>query len=225
MKKILWTSIFWILVVGLFWSYVRLFDNELWSTVASLFAKTEVCETVNTSEISSGSMDEIKAQLLKIENQIDSISQNIENKDTNLDDSLIRKWNTEVSLFYFNTKEDTKLPIEQQINVNSIIPVKRMISNSKNIIRDTVNLLVAGNLSQIEKDSWFTTEFPNKAFKLLNMDLNEEGVLTLTFSEVPGFTSGGSARMAILANSIAKTVKQFPQVREVEFMPEELFQP
>lgn len=225
MKKILRTSIFWILVVGLFWSYVRLFDHDLWNTVASLFAKMEACETVTTSEISSGSMDEIKAQLLKIENQINSISQNIENKDTNLDASLAKKWNTEVSLFYFNTKEDAKLPIEQQINVNSILPVKRMISNSKNIIRDAVNLLVAGNLSQIEKDNWFTTEFPNKAFKLLNMDLNEEGILTLTFSEVPGFTSGGSARMAILANSIVKTVKQFPQVREVRFMPEELFQP
>lgn len=225
MKKILRTSIFWILVVGLFWSYVRLFDHDLWNTVASLFAKMEVCETVTTSEISSGSMDEIKAQLLKIENQIDSISQNIENKDTNLDASLAKKWNTEVSLFYFNTKEDAKLPIEQQINVNSILPVKRMISNSKNIIRDAVNLLVAGNLSQIEKDNWFTTEFPNKAFKLLNMDLGDDGVLTLTFSEVPWFTSGGSARMAILANSIVKTVKQFPQVREVKFMPEELFQP
>jgi len=28
-----------------------------------------------------------------------------------------------------------------------------------------------------------------------------------------------------MANSIAKTAKQFPQVKEVKFMPEELFQP
>lgn len=225
MKKIFWTSVFWILIVVLFRSYVRLFDHDLWSTVANFFAKTEICATVNTSEISSGSMDEIKAQLLKIETQIDAIGQNIENNDTNTDVSLARKWNTEVSLFYFNQIEDSKLPIWQQINVNSILPVKRMISNSKNIIRDSINLLLAGTLSQVELSNWFTSEFPNKAFKLLNMDLGDDGVLTLTFTEVPGFTSGWSARMAIMANSIAKTAKQFPQVKEVKFMPEELFQP
>jgi len=36
-------------------------------------------------------MDEIKAQLLKIETQIDAIGQNIENNDTNTDVSLARK--------------------------------------------------------------------------------------------------------------------------------------
>lgn len=225
MKKILWTSVFWILVVLLFRSYVRLFDHNLGSYVANVFYTDKAVKIVDNTWISSGSIEEIKNQLIKIESQIDTISQNIGNKDTNLDTFLERVWNTEVSLFYFNNKEDAKLPVEQQINVNSIQPVKRMISNSKNIIRDTINLLLAGNLSQIESDNWFTSEFPNKSFKLINMDLGDDGILRLTFTEVPWFTSGWSARMAIMANSIIKTVKQFPQVKEVKFLPEELFQP
>lgn len=225
MKKIFLTSVFWILVVFLFRSYVRLFDHNLGAVVSNFFSKENKVQVITDSGISSWSIEEIKNQLLKIEGQIDTISQNMENNDTNLDDSLTRKWNTEVSLFYFNSEEDSKLPIEQQINVNSILPVKRMVNNSKNIIRDSINLLLAGNLSQIEKDNWFVSEFPNKSFKLVNMDLDNNGTLTLTFTEVPGFTSGWSARMAIMANSIVKTVKQFPQVKDVVFSPEWLFQP
>lgn len=225
MKKIFLTSVFWILIVFLFRSYVRLFDHDLWNVVSNFFSKEEWVKIVADSWISSGSIEEIKNQLLKIEWQIDTISQNIENKDTKSDTSLAMKWNTEVSLFYFNSLTDAKLPIEQQININSIQPVKRLISNSKNIIRDSINLLLAGDLSQIEKTNWFTSEFPNKSFRLINMDLSADGILSLTFTEVPWFTSGWSARMAIMANSIIKTAKQFPQVKEVKFTPEWLFQP
>lgn len=42
---------------------------------------------------------------------------------------------------------------------------------------------------------------------------------------MPGFTSGGSARMLILSNAIAKTAMQFVGVKKVQFMPESLFQP
>ncbi|MEI8091436.1 MAG: hypothetical protein WCG98_04300 [bacterium] len=47
----------------------------------------------------------------------------------------------------------------------------------------------------------------------------------MEFTDVPGFTDGGSARMLILANSITKTAMQFPGVKKVEFSPETLFQP
>jgi hypothetical protein len=50
-------------------------------------------------------------------------------------------------------------------------------------------------------------------------------VLTLKFTEVPGFTDGGSARMLILSSTIEKTALQFPGVKEVVFLPETLFQP
>ena len=69
------------------------------------------------------------------------------------------------------------------------------------------------------------TEFPNKDFTLLSSDLSSDGILTLQFSEVPGFTDGGSARILLLSNLIKKTALQFPGVKEVVFAPETLFQP
>ncbi len=225
MKKILWTSVFWLLIIFLFRSYVRLFDSNLWNSVANFFSAEKSTQIVDNTGVSSGSIQEIKNQLLKIETQMNTISQNMENKTPSTDNFLVRKGTAEVSLFYFNNKEDAKLPIEQQVNLNSIMPVKRMISNSKNIIQDTINLLLAWNLSQIEKDNGFVSDFPNKAFRLISMDLSPEWVLTLNFTEVPGFTSGWSARMMILADIITRTAKQFPGVNEVKILPEALFQP
>lgn len=62
------------------------------------------------------------------------------------------------------------------------------------------------------------------SLNLLNYNLNN-GVLTLTFSEVLGFTSGGSSRVILLASQIEKTALQFNEVKEVVLKPETLFQP
>ena len=92
---------------------------------------------------------------------------------------------TTVNLYYFNELEDSQLPAEQQINTSSILPIQRTIRSSQNLIADTVKALLQGNLSEQEKDAGFTTEFPNAQFRLLNTQLDAQGVLTLTFNEVP----------------------------------------
>jgi hypothetical protein len=126
----------------------------------------------------------------------------------------------EISLFYYNQSEDK----ENTCDADYILPVKRYISESENQVIDAVELLIRGNLTEKEKEQGFVTEFPNKDFKLLSSGL-EDGVLTLEFSEVPGFTTGGSCRVGILASEIIKTAKQFPEVKKVVFKPESLFEP
>ncbi|MEI7563580.1 MAG: GerMN domain-containing protein [bacterium] len=132
---------------------------------------------------------------------------------------------TKIALYYFNQREDAKLPINQQINIDSLQPVYRVVSPSQNIVFDTISALLQGGLSAIEKSSGFVTDFPKTEFRLLSANLQEDGTLVLEFTEVPGFTSGGSARMLLLSSSIAKTAMQFPGVKKVQFMPESLFQP
>jgi spore germination protein GerM len=132
---------------------------------------------------------------------------------------------TTIQLYYFNELEDSKLPIEQQINTSSILEVNRTIRSSNNLIADAIKALIQGKLSESEKDAWFITEFPNSDFKLLDINLDSNGTLTLTFNDVPGFTTGGSARMLILSKSIEKTALQFSQVKRVIFEPDTLFQP
>jgi hypothetical protein len=80
-------------------------------------------------------------------------------------------------------------------------------------------------LTETEKLSGFVTEYPNADFKLLESNLSDAGTLTLKFTEVPGFTSGGSCRVGIMMQEILKTVRQFPEVKRIVFKPDSLFEP
>lgn len=126
----------------------------------------------------------------------------------------------QVKLFYYNSKYDPN----QECVVGEESFVQRSVSDGQSIIEDTINLLINGGLSETERSEGFSTEFPKQEFKLLNTTL-DNGVLTLEFSEVPGFTSGGACRVGLLSSQIIKTAMQFPEVKDVKFKPETLFQP
>ncbi|MDD5098426.1 MAG: GerMN domain-containing protein [Candidatus Pacebacteria bacterium] len=126
-----------------------------------------------------------------------------------------------VNLYYYKSSDDKEVSCDNDF----VLPVKRDVLEGENMIKDVIELLIQGKLTQEEKNQGFTTEFPNKDFKLNSANLSDKGVLTLNFTEVPGFTTGGSCRMGLLASEIIKTAEQFPQVKEVVIEPESLFQP
>lgn len=221
MKKIFWTTVFWLLVLFLFRSYMRLFNHPLGLKIGSWFGKTQqVCVTTGVTNDLNQQFDALKAQLDTITQKLQSESQ--EPVQTSLFQTTAP---TKVALYYFNQITDQKLPPEQQANVNSLLPVYRLFPASKNLLVDAINELLKGSLTASEIQQWFTTEFPNTKFQLLSANIVSDGTLTLNFSEVPWFTDGGSARMLILAESIKKTALQFPAVKKVVFVPETLFQP
>lgn len=125
-----------------------------------------------------------------------------------------------IQLFYYKQSADTEVSCDKQF----IMPVNREIPESDNMIRDAINLLIKGQITAQEKAEGFTTEFPNKDFKLINADL-KDGILSLTFTEVPGFSDGGSCRIMLMAQQVIKTANQFPGVERVVFYPESIFQP
>jgi hypothetical protein len=131
-----------------------------------------------------------------------------------------------VKLYYYNENKDREISGGEGLSLEpeAVIPVERLIPITVTPIQDTIRLLINGELSDAERDAGFMTEFPNKDFKLIGANLKSD-VLTLEFTEVPGFTTGGSARMRLMTASIIKTAKQFPEVKEVKFIPEEIFQP
>ncbi len=131
-----------------------------------------------------------------------------------------------VKLYYYNEPADRQLSEngEPQCNEDSVLPVTRVITASQNPIEDTINLLISGEIFESESNNGFSTEFPNPDFKLLKSELSN-GILLLEFSTVPGFTSGGSCRVTLLASQITKTAEQFSDVTEVRLLPEEIFQP
>ncbi len=124
-----------------------------------------------------------------------------------------------VKLYYYNKNYDPKFDCLAE----AVMPVEREITVTENPIKDTIKLLIEGKLTVQEKAAGFSSEFPHTGFNLLGTDL-KDGVLTLKFTEVPSFTTGGSCRVGLLLQQVAKTAKQFPEVKEVRLDPE-IFQP
>lgn len=224
MKKIFWTTIIWFVIIFLFRSYLRLFNAQLGARIGSWFGTTQqVCLTGNVAVGMTGLTEEFAT----IKTQLDLIAQKLESEpQSSVSTSLFQTTvPTKVALYYFNTLADQKLPPEQQVNTNSLLPIYRIFPASPNLLVATIDELLKWNLTAIEKTQWFMTEFPHPKFALLSADLAADWVLTLTFPEVAWFTDGWSARMLMLSSSIEKTVRQFPWVKKVVFVPETLFQP
>jgi len=125
-----------------------------------------------------------------------------------------------IKLYYYNKLQDPN----RTFKAKYVLPVVRTVPRTKAPVKDAIKLLIQGDLSWQERSAGFETEFPHPKFKLLSAKL-QNGVVTLKFPDIPGFTTGGAARVWLLAESIRKTARQFSQVRQVVFEPEYLFQP
>lgn len=101
--------------------------------------------------------------------------------------------------------------------------VEREIPKTDTPIYDTINLLIKGQLEISERTSGFYTEFTRQNFKFLGAVL-DKGVLTLQFTEIPGFTSGGACRNKIMRAQLEKTALQFPEVKSIKITPETIFE-
>lgn len=129
-----------------------------------------------------------------------------------------------VLLYYYQSEKDRDESGNILCSRAGLAPVFRAVPDSATVIEETVRLLIRGELSANERASGFTSEYPIAGFSLTDASLSD-GVLTLSFSDSESGTNGGACRVGILWFQIEMTARQFPEVREVRFLPEELFQP
>ena len=130
-----------------------------------------------------------------------------------------------VDLYYYNKEKDTGAEGQLRCSPESVLPVERKIPGKKPV-RETLELLLKGELSAEERAAGFQTEFPHPDFRLKSVDFDKDsGRLSVYFTQVPGFTSGGSCRTGLLYAQIQKTAGQFAGVSRVLIRPETLFQP
>jgi len=129
-----------------------------------------------------------------------------------------------VYVYYYSPERDMDEMGNVKCSEQGLVPVKRIIHATETPIVDTLRLLLAGNLTQEEVASGIETEFPLSGVSLDSVSL-WDGTLTLSFEDERGMTSGGSCRVSILWAQIRETALQFPEVRDVRFVPEYLFQP
>ena len=114
--------------------------------------------------------------------------------------------------------------VDYEVDPRALLPAEREIPFSDNLIYDTINSLIQDEISEKETQAGFWTGFPGDSFRLLSADL-QGNTLTLHFDDPKYFTSGGSNRVGYLWLQIKMTALQFPEVRQVRYTPQTLFQP
>ena len=129
----------------------------------------------------------------------------------------------DIKLYYYNPSLDQGVG-GVQCTRKGLVAVNRSLPKTNTLLEDTISLLIGGELTDEEKVSGLTTEFPLDGFSLLSSSFDESSV-TLEFSDPLNKTVGGSCRVAILWAQIDETAKQFDSIKLVKFFPEELFQP
>jgi len=129
-----------------------------------------------------------------------------------------------VKLYRYDPARDRDKTGNIQCSRAGLVAVERTMPVTKTPIQDAIRLLLKGGVTDAERTAGITTEFPLAGVELKGANL-KDGTLTLEFSDPNNRTGGGSCRVGILWFQIEATAKQFPEVKEVRFMPEELFQP
>ena len=136
----------------------------------------------------------------------------------------IRKETRAVSLYYYNQELDQDESGNILCSRKGLAEVKRKIPITQTPIQDAIKLLLLGQLTKEERAQGIDTEYPLEGLSLKGASL-KDGVLTLEFDDSHNKTVGGACRVGILWFQIEATAKQFLEVQQVRFLPEELFQP
>jgi hypothetical protein len=129
-----------------------------------------------------------------------------------------------VNLYFYNPNIDKDANGNILFSRAGLVPVQRKIPKTMTPVQDTIRLLLKGELTAAEKTAGLSTEYPLPGFKLAGANL-QNGRLVLSFEDPQNKTVGGSARVGLLWFQIEATAKQFSEVKEVKFWPEDLFQP
>lgn len=129
-----------------------------------------------------------------------------------------------IKIYYYNQELDKDDSGNILCGRKGLVAVKRKIPITRTPIQDAVKILLLGRLTDEERERGISTEYPLAGFSLKSASL-KDGVLTLEFSDPDNKAVGGSCRVGILWFQIEATAKQFPEVKEVRFLPEEIFQP
>ncbi len=128
-----------------------------------------------------------------------------------------------IKLYYYNAEKDKNAAGTVLCSAQGLVAFNRQVPVTNTPIQDAVRELLKGPTST-ERSQTSGTEFPLAGVTLTGASLSS-GVLTLTFADPQGKTSGGSCRVTILRAQIEATAKQFAGVNTVRLMPTSLFQP
>lgn len=131
-----------------------------------------------------------------------------------------------VKFFYYDSR------LDQDESGNILCSPKGLVAWGYNIpftttpIKDTIEAFLITPLPEKALLAGLSSEFPLPGVSLESLNLDKDsGILTIKLSDKNNNTQGGACRVAILRAQLEAVAKQFPEVKEVRFEPETLFQP
>jgi hypothetical protein len=137
---------------------------------------------------------------------------------------LFTKETKTIKLYYYNSKLDKDESGNVMCGRDGLVGVDREVAISKTPIQDAIKLLLLGQITEQEETQGISTEYPLEGFSLKGASL-KDGILTLEFSDPNNKSVGGSCPVGVLWFQIEATAKQFSEVKQVRFLPEDIFQP
>ena len=114
----------------------------------------------------------------------------------------------DIKLFFGNRTQD---PQEQ--NCEKVYPITRRIAYTKDTARVALEELLKGPSAQDMKDNYFTSI--NSGVKINNISI-QDGLAKVDFDGTLQSQVGGSCRVTAIRAQIVETLKQFPNIKDVE---------
>lgn len=137
---------------------------------------------------------------------------------------LFTKETRTIKLYYYNPEMDKDESGNVMCSRKGLVSVDREVAITKTPVQDAIKLLLKGQITEQEKSQGISTEYPLDDFSLKGASL-KDGVLMLDFLDLNNKSVGGSCRVGILWFQIEATAKQFSEVQQIRFLPEDIFQP
>lgn len=128
-----------------------------------------------------------------------------------------------IPLYFYRLADDTDENGNTLCTKKGLVRVARKLPEG-HTLEDRIRLLLKGELTSEERAQGISTEFPLAGFSLESVTIQNRKA-TLTFSDVLSKTTGGACRTALLWYQIEQTALAYPDIRDVEFKPDTLFQP
>ena len=131
-----------------------------------------------------------------------------------------------VKFFYYDSRLDQDETGNVLCSQRGLVAWDHDIPFTATPIKDTIEEFLSTPLPEEAAAAGLSSEFPLSGVFLesLNLDKNS-GLLIIRLSDQYNQTGGGACRVSILKSQLEAVAKQFPEVKEVKFEPETLFQP
>lgn len=245
-KSILWTSLFWIIVLAGWYGFVRYIASDDIQNLVLPREEMAVSSEASTSDTELESLRQgnnyMIQQIDQLSEQIQALSdQKAQNQQTDTDSLMSEQTNddqssqdqetetsqeqdtneTTINLYYFNERVDNNLPENTRLNTSSVQPIQRTIASTdfEEQLEEAIRLLIQGELTENEIEDGFVAGFDG--ISLESVEFNEYGIAIINLVQ-EDTSINGSARVILLRDAIAKTAEQFDEVRSTLIMPEDV---